>query len=48
MNDGKSYDTYLLALRDEAAKQSSGEDTLEAVLARKRAGESQSDHFTEE
>ena len=49
VNDGNSYDTYLLALRGESARQSAGEDTLEAVLARRRAaGPQSSDHFTEE
>ncbi len=48
VNDGKSYDTYLLALRDEASRQSPEEDTLEAVLARKRAADAKSDYHTEE
>ena len=39
VNDGETFDTYVTALREEAAKRTEGEDSLEAVLARRRAGE---------
>ena len=39
VNDGETFDAYVTSLREEAAKQASGEDSLESVLARRRSGE---------
>ena len=47
VNDGKSYDTYVLALREEAAKRQPEEDSLEAVLKRRRAADG-SDQYIQE
>ena len=37
VNDGKSFDSYAAALRAESAKRSVSEDSLEAVLRRRRS-----------
>ena len=38
VNDGKSFDSYAAALREEASKRTEEADSLEAVLARRRSG----------
>lgn len=47
VNDGKSFDTYVQALREEAAKRQPEEDSLEAVLKRRRAADG-SDQYIQE
>ncbi|MBR5366769.1 MAG: toprim domain-containing protein, partial [Clostridia bacterium] len=39
VNDGETFDTYVTALREEAAKKTEEDDSLEALLARRRSAE---------